>query len=1163
MQLSPRSVGLSLLILLIPPSLLGQDTASVTGTVTDAAGAAITHAQVTVVNVGKGLHRITSTNAAGEYLVPGLPPALYDVEIAALGFATYNAKNVMLGVAQKVRLDAKLQVGTASLQITVTGEDVSSVETQSSELAGTITGREITQLQLNGRDFTQLITLVPGVSNQNLEDQGIGYPAFSVNGGRMEYNNWELDGGDMLDNGSNTSLNVTPSIDSISEVRVLTSTYGAQYGRNGSGTIEVETKSGANAFHGDIYEFVRNDMFNARTYLDPPGAPPAYKKNNFGYTLGGPIFIPGLYNAKRDKSFFFWSQEWRKESVPNNFPFNAQVPSSAERAGDFSDLCPNVVTNSSTDCPVDPTTRKPFMNNQVPVSSNATFLVDLIPLPNGGRPGAETYIATPSVKNNRREDSLRLDQNLNSKLHGMFRFTRDSSDQMLPFPFFGYVSFPTVQQKIDAPGVSLVARLTANISKTTLNEFVFSYTTDHYRGTNLGNWQRPVGMTIGALFQNGFGGKLPGFSLGGSSAYNGGFGLDLGVAPWANSDPTYVYRDNLSKMVSRHNIQLGAYFVAAQKNEPNFAQLQGILNFDASSPQSTHNPFADLLTGRISSFSQTSSQVKYYNRYKIIEPYLQDDWRATGRLTLNLGLRVSLFGTYRERYHQAYNFEPNAYDPSAAPTIDPDTGALAFPSGSDISNMTGMVQCGVEGVPAGCMKGHLLNFAPRIGFAYDPTGTGKMAIRGGYGIFFEHTNGNEANTESLEGSPPLVLSASQFNVVGYENIGKTNNPEGDPLFFPLSVPSIPTRAVWPYVQQWHLDVQRQMGNMVLTIAYVGSQGTHLTLQRDLNQIRAIPSSVNPYKPGEPIGGLDGQHDDCGTMTTPSGVAVTGAAAINLAVACGVDPSPFRPFVGFGAINRLEQDASSTYDALQASLRRRIGVLQFSVAYTYSHAIDNSSGRYDYNVIDSYNLSTARASGNFDQRHILNIGYTYDLPFYKKPGVASNLLGSWQFSGITTFQTGTPFSANYAAFSDNAGVANGFGSGTYADLIGDPGTPPPTKFVEGIAGPLLYNPAAFAAPRGLTFGNSGRNLLRNPRRTNFDMALFKTIAISDAKAFEFRAEAFNVFNHTQWAGINSGLTCYGGSSNSAAESTCLVSSNFLHPNSTHRARILQLGLKFIF
>jgi hypothetical protein len=461
------------------------------------------------------------------------------------------------------------------------------------------------------------------------------------------------------------------------------------------------------------------------------------------------------------------------------------------------------------------------------------------------------------------------------------------------------------------------------------------------------------------------------------------------------------------------------------------------------------------------------------------------------------------------------------------------------------------------------MKGHLFDLAPRIGFAYDLTGTGKMVVRGGYGIFFEHANGNEVTTESLEGSPPLVFSASQSNIFGYENIGQTNSPGGNPLFFPLEVRSIPARAVWPYVQQWNLDVQREFGKAVLSIAYVGSQGTHLTLQRDRNQIPALPLASNPYKPWEPIGGVDHQHDDCHKpMTTPSDIAVTGAAAINLAVACHIDPSPFRPFVGYGAINRLEQAASSTYHALQVSLRRRVGALQFSAAYTYSHAIDNSSARFDCNIVDANNPSASRASGDFDRRHVLNLGYIYDLPFYIKHGVASDLFGGWQFSGITTFETGNPFSvANF--FSDNAGVANGFGGGNYADLIGDPGAKPPTRFVQGVAGPLLFNPAAFAAPRGLTFGDSGRNLLRNPRRTNFDMALFKTVAVSDVKSFEFRAEAFNVFNHTQWSGINNAMACYGGLLNSAADPACLASSNFLHPNSAHRSRILQLGLKFIF
>ena len=336
------------------------------------------------------------------------------------------------------------------------------------------------------------------------------------------------------------------------------------------------------------------------------GAAPAYKKNDFGHTLGGPVFIPGVYNPERDKTFFFWSEEWRRERVPGDVPFNAQVPSAAERTGDFSDLCPNAVTGSDADCPSDPATGKPFPNNQVPVDLNAAFLVNLIPLPNGGRPGAETYIANPSFPTNRREDSIRLDQNFSPGCARCFGLPTTHGIRYLPSPFFGGGSFPTVRSELDVSGISLFARLNRDISKTTLNEFVFSYTTNHFQGTNVGNWQRPAGMTTGALFQNGFGGKLPGFGLSGSSAYNGGFGLDLGSAPWKNSNPTYTYRDNLSKIVSRHNLQMGAYFVAAQKNEPNFAPLQGSLNFDATSENSTGNPFADMLTGRISLFSNQS-----------------------------------------------------------------------------------------------------------------------------------------------------------------------------------------------------------------------------------------------------------------------------------------------------------------------------------------------------------------------------------------------------------------------------------------------------------------------------------------------------------------------------------------------------------------------------
>src|SRR5579872_1323975 len=347
-----------------------QDTATLTGTVRDGTGAVIPGVKVALKNTATGsVHELT-TNSAGEYVAAALPPGEYNVTVSLAGFRTYVAKGVILRVAQNARIDIAMTVGSLHEEVTVHGEGLAQVNTESSELGGTITGKELTQLQLNGRNFTQLITLVPGVSNQTGQDEGVvgaeGSISYSVNGGRTEYNNWEVDGGDMMDNGSNFSLNVYPSVEGIEEVQVLTSNYGAQYGKNGSGTVEVETKSGTNLFHGSVWEFARNEAFNAHNYFDVPGTPKAgYKKHDFGYTVGGPIW--------KNRTFFFWLQNWRRENVPYNF-YNF-VPSTENRNGIFNDVC-NVP--SPTDCPFDPSTGNAFPNNQVPIDPNAQFLLNMI-----------------------------------------------------------------------------------------------------------------------------------------------------------------------------------------------------------------------------------------------------------------------------------------------------------------------------------------------------------------------------------------------------------------------------------------------------------------------------------------------------------------------------------------------------------------------------------------------------------------------------------------------------------------------------------------------------------------------------------------------------------------------------------------------------------------
>ncbi len=1183
----------ALVALCIPCASFAQDTGYISGTVVDKSGAAVVGAEITLTNTAGSLTRNTVSNTDGAYTIAGLPGGTYNLSVSAKGFQKYTAQNVNLNVAEKARVDVQLAVGAMSEEITVTGESVAQVETQSSDLTSIITGKQINNLELNGRNFTQLVVLAPGVVNQSGSDEGkvgvYGNVAYSMNGGRTEYNNWELDGGDNMDNGSNSTLNVYPNLEAIAEFKVLTSNYGAQYGRNGSGTVEVETKGGTSAFHGSAFEYLRNDVFNARPWEsgnDPAHPNPPYKKHDFGYTIGGPVYIPHHFNADKKKTFFFFSEEWRREKNPSSIDQN--VPSVAERGGNFSDLCPGA------DCP---SVGNPVA---VPISPVGQALLALIPTPNSTLGGFPAFAQTVSTPTTWREELVRIDHNLTDNYRLTFRYIHDSWSTVVPNPLWGTGTsdFQNIQTNFVGPGSSFVARLNANISPTLLNEFVASYTADHIFLTALNNPAPLPAGAMGSLFTQTlpFGGKLPSINLSGNSAYDGGsnnvLAQDTGYFPWNNANPTYTYRDNLTNTRGNHTLVMGVYFAAAQKNEDNSPDVQGILNFTTSSSVTTGNTFTDLLMGNIASYKQWNSEVKYYNRYKIVEPYFQDDWRATKRFTLNLGLRLSLFGTYRERYHQAFNLEPTAFVAGGSPAIIPSTtspsgGAFVAGAGNPFN---GIIQCGGKGgtsaIPpnvltafpaatvgassnAGCLKGHLFNPAPRIGFAFDPKGDGKMAIRGGYGVFFEHTNGNEGNTESLEGSAPLVLTASQFNVVGYGNIGA-----GGSLLFPLAVTSIPNKVQWPYVQQWHLDVQKDLpGNIVLTISYVGSKGTHLTLLTDSNQILPVPASANPYvAAGMPItpkltdaNGNVTYAGDCSTFTVgPGGPPVTGQAATNLNIACGNLATPNlkrTAFPGYDNISRLQNSANSIYHALQVGARKTVGDLQLSVAYTYSHSIDDSSDRFDTAFVNSYDIASNRGRSEFDQRHNFALSYIYGLPFFKQPGFTHAVLGGWQVSGITVAQTGQPFTVtNSTTFGDNAGVANGVGTGSRPDrVVGVSLTPTAAeKAAEaGTFGPLLYNPAAFATPIGLTFGNVGRNTLSLPSRLNFDFGLSKRFAFTERTGLDFKWEAFNVFNHTQFG------TCASGGGCSSPISSALGNSNFLHLTAAHAPRRMQFGLRLYF
>lgn len=1360
----------------------------ITGTVEDQTLAVVPGAKVVLSNQS-GLKQEISTNDKGGYAFHDLDPGNYTLSITAPNFAVKTLDNVLLTTeGPELNLEVILEPESTKSEVKVESSGVGQVEVENATVSGTITQKEVVTLGLNGRNFTQLIALAPGVSNQTGQDEATvgvtGSVKYSVNGGRVEYNSFEVDGSDVLNTGLNkasSTLMVYPSLDAIQEVKVLTSNYGAQYGRTASGTVQVSTRSGGSKLHGNMYDFVRNEAFNARNYFDQTRHAPLYRRQDFGGTIGGPITIPGFYNSKRDKTFFFFSEEARLEKTPTEF--NQAVPSLKERSlrmtpqgiqqnlvtsssgqvyrsFDFSDVCPAPGSPDASgfnraqypDCPSTSsgsTNLLPFANNSLvqPVNAvnlmstlgvdkNAVTILDsnLIPLPNSqfgcnysivnvdpSDPN-HCYNSTISPSTYWRQELFKIDQVLTAKMRVSFRYIHDTWDTTVLTPQWGYCNgttcgntFPTVQNRFFGPGTNLVANLTHTISPTLINNLTVSYsnstiTLADMNGPGGAEFQRSPALNrplvadpaapgqcnplisvdpatnipqcgMGYIFNNGFGGKMPGLAIQGTNAAYGGrgFTVDPSYMPWSHTNPTYSVRDDVGKSIGKHTLQFGAQYTLSQRNQTNNAigaasgDLQGLLTF-SNLAHSTGNAFADFLsqsvvdgvtTGFIQSFQQDSNQMRYYQRYQIVEPYLQDDWKVAKQLTVNLGLRVSVFGTYHEHNRNAWNWEASRFDASQF-AVDPFSGVLldkssgsspvpfnpnTFALDPGVVSALGLVRCGTDGTPTSCMKGHLFNPAPRIGFAWDPRGDGKTSIRGGYGIFFEHGTGNEANTGSLEASSPLVLSMTQPLPLNYPCIGnvgygsafdptnagcsldptRTAPPAGST--FPVNVTSIPTTAVWPYAQQWSFGVQRELPkDVVASMSYVGSKGTHLTIERQLNQLRPLPLSQNPFGPTEPL-----TLADCTSSPSPgefpgdgnvpfflqNGTVVSpqNPAYVYLQAACSnphipnVNSLPGHAYPGLGQVLALQNVANSTYNALQFTLRRSRGPLTAGVSYSYSHSIDNSSDRSDPVLVDSYNISANRASSNFDQRHLLNVSYVYQIPglaFLRNLKNASHpqdasgastpmpdccstaakwILDGWELSGITTYQSGTPFTVinsagnNGISLTDNAGVASGYGiAASYPDIM--PGLPKPTAVapVTNTAlstaqsfGPLLGDPSIFVAPRGLTFGNAGRNFLNNPSRLNFDMTLAKHIKVSESSEIEFRMEAFNIFNHTEFRiydpdkpgtiGYNI-AGCYAGPVYSAGfrasgGADCVTGNSFLHPVDAHRPRTIQFGLKWGF
>jgi hypothetical protein len=1199
-----------LLVLICLLSLAGisgwaQDTATIVGTVMDSSGAVVPAAKVTVSNPERGFVREVASNTAGEYTAARIPIGNYVITAEVSGFQKLVRSGITLTAGQTQRVDLTLTVGQVAQQIEVVG-NIAKVETETGTISDVVTSRQIDNLALNGQNVMGLEFLVPGAAIADGQEDAMqlghagGEVSVSFNGNRIEYSQLEYDGGN---NAQESSLGiggaVTPALDSIAEFRVSTSNYGADVGQHAGALVEMVTKGGTKDFHASAHEFVRNQALDANDFFTNQQIAPEGGKapksplqwNIFGYTVGGPFYIPGHYNTSKTKTFFFWSQEWAKYRAAT--VRRGSVPTALMRQGDFSECDPasgNYLGNtypqyfSPENCTL-PTVGGVTVDTITPVNNNgAAWLNAYVPLPNNGPVG---YIGAHKVPTNFSDTIIRVDQNISDKASMFVRFSSDTWVKTSVPALWTGSSYDTTATDYDVPARQVVLHLNNNIKPTLMNEFIFSYTdTPHWIKVKAGpgsiakSIMKPADWSASTFFPaNASNTLLPGIGVDGGTPFSWWVTNGNYVGKY-DAEPVYTYRDNVAWIHGKHTVKFGFFLEKFQLTEQFGAETQGDYTFDNSNPITTGNALADMFLGRISNYTEGTYNAHgvYTGGYGVghwrrtdFEPYIQDDWKVNRKLTLNFGVRYYLLIPPHDVTKPTVDssFIPSLYNPAFASVLgadgllhkDPATGHIYDFSGFG----NGLVECGVGTINKGCQVTEKMNIGPRFGFAWDPTGSGKTAIRGGYGIYYEPGNGNDANTIGLEGNAPTTLAPVKYNILGYNF-----SAGGFAGVGPASIQSIPYFNPHPSVQQFNLNVQHEFrGNNLLTVAYVGTLGRHLDTNRNLNQV-AVP---------------------VGTMNVPVLAGTTGCDA---AGNCDVQSilmrdagmtDYFRYFQGFGNIHQKQFTAVSNYSALQANFRHTTGHgLIFQAAYTWSHMIDNSTSAYSMGAVDeNYNMSRWRGNSDLNRTQVLMMNFVYDLPFFKNSTNAfvKQSLGGWRVSGIAAMFTGEPVGPNPWGNCGISGYHTGIGGDVMCNSAG------PVKIHKSIYndptyGPMVrwFDPSTMAQPTldqlyangqpGM-FGNIGRNTLTGPGRNNWDLALFKEVQFpwfrGEHSTLQFRLETFNSFNHTQWLGVNMGCNGNPNADGSPAFGRSCGGDEFNAGNGevsgTWSPRQIQLGMKFFF
>ena len=1134
---------LAAVMVLSLPALAQQ--ATIVGTVTDPSGAAVPNVNVTVTNIESNAVKKIQTNEAGQYVMPELSIGHYNVKAELAGFRTLEQKGIVLQVGDRDRIDFQMQVGGTQETVTVEANPVR-VQTDSGEQSSVITGQQISQIAVSGRSMYQLAALVPGASSQigvggmssGVVNTPVGGDAsVEFNGLRQNHNIYLLDGGENDDRGGAGGMSIAPSSDAIAEFRTLTSNYSADYGLSSAGTMTMVLKSGTRTFHASAWEFNRNDAFDARNYFNPaPQKVAELRLNVFGFNVGGPVTLGKLYNPERSRTFFFYNQEWRR--LIQGGLTNQPVPATSSYGGNFGSTLIKVPSAANVsaavlarNCPGDVLPAgivqgAPFPSNTIPIcmiSANATALLGagIFPAANAvDAHGKPTFIGGNNSPTNLTEEVARIDHNFNSRFSVFGHFVAEQISQGFGITQWSGANVPTVGDTFGNPSYSGVVHATFAISSNLLNETAFNYNGNRinivpYAGSGLKSLTVPSGYdsTHSRLFTgpNNLN-RIPNIDLNGSN----GTRFEIASWPWHNKADDYQIRDDVSWTKGAHQLKLGGSWAIYKKVQDLFGTTQGAFNFDGTF---TGNDFADFLLGNAKSYNELAVQDRGFWNNVSWAAYVQDNWRTTRKLTLNLGLRWDGIPHTYEANNRMGNFYPSLYNPSKAAVVLPD-GTIS-PSSPGLGTSPNPILAGIplylngigipeqNGVPKGLVNNHWANFGPRVGFAYDLNGRGSTVVRGGFGVMYERIQGNDMYNAGP--NIPFSLNVTNNSII-FENpsiLLATGTAAAKPIN-PASITGLSVNEYKePVSYQYSVGVQHQLNaESVLAISYVGNQNRY---QNDYTETN-LPNQT--YLP-----------------------ALIGGAQYNTA--------PGLPYTGFHSIRLSTNEADSHYNGLQIDLTSHVRDLTLRAYYTLSRAVDpttNGNGGADLgNVSNPYRgWRYDNGPSGYDRTHNAAVNFIYDLPFLRSSSnhLLKATIGGWQISGIVTITSGLPINPQLTGGQSGNGLPNAtnrpdqVGTVSYPHQVGQ-----------------WFNTAAFVAPAVGAWGNAGHNSLRGPGRDNWNLSLFKSFLLSENRGsrLELRAESFNTWNHTEFNQV----------------SNALGSSNFGQVTSAFDPRVFQFGAKLYF